>query len=162
MSENRKMRFEEVRSMETRAAERNLDEARRYISMSYRSPMEIDPSIVPAGYRYKWARLALFKTGEFEDSSNIAVSMNKGWTPVPVERHPELRSFDFLGRTAEINGYIHRGNSLLMERPIELDKDEWAEINNRNYNQTASIASYHSGNPHFQPQILQNDMRVGL
>lgn len=162
MSENKKMRFEESRSMHTRTIEQIHDAAARAIQMEYESPMDIDPSLVPHGYRYSWKRLALFKTGEFEDSHNVAIAMKKGWTPVPAERHPELRQMDFLGRNSEMNGYIHRGNSLLMERTIDLDKLEWEQINKKSNLQASSIAPYVSGNPYFQQQVLYNETKYGI
>lgn len=162
MTERRKMRCDEARTLETRAAEISFDQARKNILMEYEGPMDLDVSLIPDGYEWSWKRLAIFKTGEYEDSNNIAIAMKKGWKPVEAARYPHLRSFDFLGRDAELSNYINRGKSILMERPEELSKLEWQQINKKSNLQASTIASYHSGNPLFTPMTFENDARRGL
>ena len=67
----------------------------------------------PDGWSYEWKRKSSMN---MEDISHMNHVRRKGWTPVPVERHPEMMQ---LGA----EGSIERKGMLLMERPEEITLD---------------------------------------
>lgn len=73
-----------------------------------------DQSIQPDGWVYEWKRHSVL--GQ-EDPGYMAELAQVGYTPVPAERHPGL----FL--PTDFKGSIIIGGQILMERPIELQRE---------------------------------------
>lgn len=70
----------------------------------------IDPEKIPAGASYEWRTWSIL--GEIDNMSAFRLT-RAGWTPVPADRHPELKAPGTSGDTIIIDGMI------LMERPKE-------------------------------------------
>lgn len=64
----------------------------------------------PDGWSYEWKRKSSMNQ---EDVSHILAMRRVGWTPVPVERHPEMMHIG-------AEGSIERKGMILMERPTEI------------------------------------------
>jgi hypothetical protein len=71
----------------------------------------------PEGWSYEWKRKSSMN---MEDLSHMNHVRRKGWTPVPVERHPEMMHIG-------AEGSIERKGMLLMERPEEITLDAKAK-----------------------------------
>jgi len=84
----------------------------------------------PDGWTYEWKRKSSMN---MEDISHMNHVRRTGWTPVPVERHPEMMQ---LGA----EGAIERKGMLLMERPEEITLDAKAK-ELRNARQQVNIKS---------------------
>jgi hypothetical protein len=67
----------------------------------------------PDGWTYEWKRRY---TMNQEDLSHMNHVRRTGWTPVPVERHPEMMQVG-------AEGSIERKGMMLMERPEEITQD---------------------------------------
>lgn len=67
----------------------------------------------PEGWTYEWKRKSSMNQ---EDLSNMLMVRRAGWTPVPVERHPEMMHIG-------AEGSIERKGMILMERPTEIVED---------------------------------------
>jgi hypothetical protein len=68
----------------------------------------IDPKAIPDGWSYEYRRHTVLGK---DDPSYQVMLAQKGWEPVPADRHPELMPMGFKGNTIEREGMI------LMERP---------------------------------------------
>jgi hypothetical protein len=66
---------------------------------------------VPEGWSYEWKRT--HTTGK-EDVDNMMTVHEAGWSPVPVDRHPELMPVGYKGAN------IAKKGLMLMERPLLL------------------------------------------
>lgn len=76
---------------------------------------DLDMSRKPDGMDYAWKRATLM--GQ-EDTENLVNTEANGWTPVPVERHPEVTgSRHYKGSEIKIGGLV------LYERPIETSEE---------------------------------------
>lgn len=71
----------------------------------------IDPKLIPEGWSYEYRRHTVLGK---EDPSYQVMLAQKGWEPVPADRHPELMPMGFRGNTIEREGMI------LMERPKQI------------------------------------------
>jgi hypothetical protein len=68
----------------------------------------IPPGKIPDGWTYEWKMRTVLE----KEYPAYQVSLaNTGWTPVPMDRHPELMPKGYKGKTVEMDGLI------LMERP---------------------------------------------
>lgn len=67
----------------------------------------------PDGWSYEWKRKSNMNQ---EDHSHMLAMRRAGWTPVPVERHPEMMHVG-------AEGSIERKGMILMERPSEIVED---------------------------------------
>lgn len=77
-----------------------------------------DRAIIPDGWTYEWKRYSVL--GQ-EDPGYLAELHQVGYTPVPAERHPGK----FLPEG--FKGNIVIGGMILMERPLDLEKEARAE-----------------------------------
>jgi len=82
----------------------------------------VDKDMIPAGWVYQWKRHTIL--GQ-EDPAYQAELAQVGFTPVPAERHPGR----FL--PAGSTGAIIIGGQILMERPIELEREARQEDKQR-------------------------------
>ena len=73
----------------------------------------IDPKIIPDGWSYEYRMYSVLGK---EDPSYGVTLAQKGWEPVPADRHPELMPMGFKGNT------ILREGMMLMERPLVITK----------------------------------------
>jgi len=73
----------------------------------------------PDGWTYEWKRKSSMN---MDDISHMNHVRRTGWTPVPVERHPEMMQVG-------AEGSIERKGMLLMERPEEITEDMRARDN---------------------------------
>jgi hypothetical protein len=71
----------------------------------------------PDGWSYEWKRKSSMN---MEDLSHMNHVRRMGWTPVPVERHPDMMHVG-------AEGSIERKGMLLMERPEEITLDARAK-----------------------------------
>jgi hypothetical protein len=69
----------------------------------------IDPKEIPDGWSYEWRRNSVL--GKDDPSYQVTLAQ-KGWEPVPADRHPAMMPKGFKGNTIEREGMI------LMERPL--------------------------------------------
>lgn len=79
----------------------------------------------PDGWTYEWKRKSSMNQ---EDHSNMLLVKRAGWTPVPVERHPEMMHIG-------AEGSIERKGMILMERPAEIVQDAYDRLNRLARNQ---------------------------
>lgn len=117
-------RFEETRSMEARERQK-----RAIMNMTYPDPLSIGEAKAPHGMVYGWIRANIAGDESYE---RMTESSERGWTPVPADRHPSLAKKALFGRMDHLNGYIHRKGAILCERPEELDrleKEKYAKMN---------------------------------
>lgn len=117
-------RFEESRSLESRERQK-----RAIMNMTYPDPLSIGEVTPPIGMVYGWVRSSI---GGDESFERITEASERGWTPVPSDRHPSLAKKSLFGRTDHLNGYIFRKGAILCERPEELDrleKEKYAKMN---------------------------------
>jgi hypothetical protein len=92
-----------LRAAELRSHLGNLDEDH--------DKFYIDPRIIPDGWSYEWKRHSVMGK---EDASYAVVIANRGWEPVPANRHPELMPRGYRGESILNEGLI------LCERPKEI------------------------------------------
>jgi len=78
----------------------------------------IDLRLIPPGWTYEWKRRTLLNA---EDPSYQVALAQKGWEPVPANRHPEMMPAGSRSAT------IERKGMMLMERPKEIT-DEVSRI----------------------------------
>ena len=71
----------------------------------------------PDGWTYEWKRRSSMN---MEDVSHMNHVRRTGWTPVPIERHPEMMEVG-------AEGSIERKGMILMERPEEITLDAKAK-----------------------------------
>jgi hypothetical protein len=71
----------------------------------------IDQSMIPAGWTYEYKMHTVL--GKPDPSYEVFLKQ-KGWEPVPRDRHPELMPIEWKGNTIERKGQI------LMEIPTEI------------------------------------------
>lgn len=71
----------------------------------------VDPNAIPDGWTYNWKRFSVY---EQEDTGNQLKVKRDGWSPVPVERHPEM-----MASNTDMK-YIMRKGMVLMECPTEI------------------------------------------
>jgi len=110
---------DEIRAFGGRSKERREAEIRAVQNMEYTDMMRIPDGIIPRGMVYGWAAYSVYGQARPE---RIWQARLKGWDFVPVERHPEM-TFQGLGEVdPRTSGYIWRGGSVLMERPVELQQ----------------------------------------
>jgi hypothetical protein len=69
----------------------------------------IPPNIIPDGWSYEYKQFTVLGK---EDPSYQVFLRQKGWEPVPADRHPELMPLGHSG------GTILRDGMILMERPL--------------------------------------------
>jgi hypothetical protein len=120
----RKSRIESTRRTQER---QNVDRPKQ--KMFFQNIDDIDPRSIPAGMEYYRARVQI---GEHDDTGRLPDMMRKGWTLVPADRHPEMAFSDPLGRLTTYKGYIYHKGGILCERPIELGKQEYDRLHDRN------------------------------
>lgn len=73
-----------------------------------------DLSIIPAGWSYEWKRFTVM--GAHDPSYQVSLAQ-RGWEPVPANRHPEMMP---LGST---DATIDRDGMRLMERPSVITEE---------------------------------------
>lgn len=148
--------FEQSRYFETREYEMTEDEIRSNIDTIHSDPFYIDPSIIPEGMVYGWKREFYQKAGGEEDKFRIPESLGKGWTVVPAERHPHLRSFSASGHA---KGYIERGGQILFERRKDFHKRELDNLDRHAHQQVHSHEALRGNAPFVN--INQNSVSFG-
>lgn len=122
MEKKNKLRFEDVKSMETRVAKRNYDSVIARMNGKSACSLDIPLEIIPHGWVYKWVAHSVYKSGDVPLSNKLAeASQEGGWDPVPINRHPELVSFDPMGRDHHLREFIYKDGLILCERPKEID-----------------------------------------
>lgn len=95
----------------------------RSIGASSNDPYAIDERLVPPGWVYQWKRYSIYNQ---VDHTHLAKLAREGaWTPVPAERHDGI----FLPPGTK-GSVIHDG-LILMERPIELEREAMRDEKNR-------------------------------
>ena len=132
------------REAETRRAEERMAELRAGSHMLL-GVLEIPPEWVPEGWVYNWGRASTL--GE-PDNNRLAQLASQGWTPVPVDRHPQLMLAGVSFRNEYLNGYTHRGGLILFERPIEWDRMQTQKL----HEHTNNIINMMPGYEGFQNQ----------
>lgn len=121
---------EEIRAFGGRSKERRESEMRAIQSMDYTDMMKIPENIVPRGMVYGWAAYSVLGQPRPE---RIMQARIKGWDFVPADRHPEM-SFQGIGDTdPRTSGYVWRGGSVLMERPVEYQELADRQMDEINY-----------------------------
>lgn len=96
--------------------------SRRYLNGAHENEIEelLSTLIPPDGMQYGLLRQSVYAEPDLNRETFMRKSM---WTPVPVERHPELQTKDYLGRGSN-KGYILHGGLLLCEKPKDyIDED---------------------------------------
>lgn len=87
----------------------------RRVIYTSNNQFDMDLSRKPADMAYRWSCM---KVGDREAEQNIIMTELNGWTPVPANRHPELA-----GLRAQAADSIIRGNLMLVEQPIEYERE---------------------------------------
>lgn len=129
-------RDEEFREYEDRDHEIDYE-----MEMKYTSPVYIDESKIPAGFKYTWIRHALL--GE-PDDANWATFMRRGWKPVPASRHPEKKQIDTFKRLDHMKDFLHHGDVICCERSLrecEREAEHFRKINEATVNGIAGMLS---------------------
>jgi hypothetical protein len=93
-----------------------------------RNPFDLPPGVVPPeGYRYQWCREKI--VGQ-DDDSNVSQLQMEGWSPVPVDRHPEMRPTAAWSHIKASKLVRYKG-MILCERPEHLCKRQEAANHRR-------------------------------
>lgn len=74
----------------------------------------VDPQSIPEGWTYEWKRHSTY--GQEDPAYQVQLA-RAGWTPVPVDRHPDMMPVGTSDKT------IMRKGLLLMECPTEIVDD---------------------------------------
>ncbi len=85
--------------------------------MDISSPLHIPPEIIPEGLVYHWGRFSCL--GE-PDLSHQVELFEKGWTIVPLSRHPY-----FLDKSISKEHIEVLEGLVLLERSSKLSDEEW-------------------------------------
>lgn len=114
----------------SRSSERREAELRVIRNMEYQDKLYIPKDLAPPGMEYGWGNHSVLNVPTPERMMELR---RRGWDPVPAERHPEMAFSEFFAPAAHMKGYILRGGSILIERPIEYGKIEREQLESRNY-----------------------------
>lgn len=109
------------REMDTRDAETRDAELRQMLKAGYNDKLYVDPKKIPHGVEYRWLRESVYNE---PDHGNIGLRRQRGWTPVPAERHPELCFTDHYGKNQHVQGHIFVQGLVLYERNKEYGEIE--------------------------------------
>lgn len=127
------------REAETRRAEERMAQLREGAHMNAGGPLDIPAAWIPDGWIYGWGRAATL--GE-PDNNRLSQLATHGWTPVPVDRHPQLMLVGVSFRNEYLNGYIHRGGLILFERPLEWDRMQTQKLHDYTNGLIAMMPGY--------------------
>lgn len=125
----RSSRLNDSRGMNTRRAEARVAPAAAFTGRLY-----IDPARIPPGVTYAWKRATARNQ---PDPDNMRLSLQKGWRPVPVDRHPEWSPPDMraiFGDAYNAPTVIMNGGLVLCERntsDIRRERETMADENLR-------------------------------
>ena len=138
---NEKSRIEDTRSNEERDA--NI---RKHLRMEYQDPLYIPPEDVPPDVEYRWIMESVLGR---PDPSRLATMKRKGWTPVPISRHPDRMVDTNSSHTpSHLKGNIYHNGLVLCER-----LKAYCEIERENVNkETMRVVQSTPGTDH-----LMND-----
>jgi hypothetical protein len=123
----------------TRRAEERMSQLRAGAYTSSSNPLDIPPEWVEEGWVYGWGRAST--VGE-PDNNRLAQLAAEGWTPVPVERHPQMMLMGVSFRNEYLNGYIHRGGLILFERPLEWHQEQLRALHEYTNRVIATMPGY--------------------
>lgn len=119
-----------------RSAERRDQEISRLKDMDYRNPLYFPPEYVPDGMEYAWGTYSLLNVPR---PSRMMELRQKGWEPVPADRHPDLAFAEFVESNAQMRGHIWRDGLILIERPEEYGDIEREQLEAKNYQTLVSM-----------------------
>jgi len=126
----------ENRIVSGRTAERREAEIRRLKDMDYRNPLYVPPEYVPDDMEYAWGTYSLLGVPR---PSRMMELRQKGWEPVPADRHPDLAFAEFVESNAQMRGHIWRDGLILIERPAEYGVIEREQLDAKNYQTLISM-----------------------
>ena len=140
------------RVLEARAFDEREAHRRAAMDLNYADPLYFDEKEIPAGQQYHWVRESCLDKADFGRTEEM---QRKGWSPVPIERHPSRCKKDLLGRPLALTGYIMHRGLVLCERAAELGILETTARNKRN----AQIMHSMPGTENFmiEPSIPANN-----
>jgi hypothetical protein len=117
------------RVQETRAADTRDAAIRARLSMDFFDELYIPPHKIPPDVEYAWARDSIYG---YPDPARMAHLSQKGWDPVPAERHPDFATHQDERAPAHVRGFIYRRGLILIERRKEycdLERKQQEEYN---------------------------------
>lgn len=146
-----------ARSESSRASDNRDAQIRTYLKMDFVDPLYIDLTLKPEDVDYHWVRDSVL--GQPDDFRMVEMQ-RRGWTPVPPERHPELKVAGISHRkTDERIGVIYNKGLILCERPKEYGEIERESQRKYNVQQMMAIPglAQHMNDPLMPMNVLRNE-----
>jgi hypothetical protein len=125
----RKAKDKEDRMAETRESEQRDAIFKAIDDMEHRTPLYIDPDMIPPGFEYAWILHSVH--GEVMPKWVID-ARKRGFVEVPASRHADMVFQAAPGTNPGISGCIWVDGSILMERRLEYKEREDAVKARRN------------------------------
>lgn len=121
-----------TRTTEARESTTRRAQARVTPQAGYQGRLYIDPLKIPKGFTYAWKRS---HARNQPDPDNMRLNLQRGWRPVPADRHPEWSPPSMkaiFGDQFEAPSVITNGGLILCERDtrsVKMDQDKLAQEN---------------------------------
>lgn len=129
--DDEKSKIESARRAEARAAE--LKPAFNMLAID---KLYVPPEIVPFGWTYYWIRVGYRNEPDYD---NECASLEKGYTPVPLDRHPQLARRYNKGALAHMEGCIIKQGLMLCEIPTSIDNERRKKAAEAEFDRVTSL-----------------------